>query len=424
LRHKVLTSWEVSGVVKSMAFDLVVGQDVPVNCSRFGIGLSWDHGGRKALDLDLQAIAFDSQGKLLDAVYYNNLKGLGKGLTHSGDEVTGEKTGLDETVWANMQRLPGNVVLIAYVVACYSGGHLRDAMNGRFHLLEDKNANEIGKFALEVSDKEVDLVGALIRGPHGWVFRVIDMPAQDGQHFMDILEPTIGNLVRSVIPGAPRRIKAAFAMEKGSVVDLPQSSQLQSVVAGLGWDTDKGDVDLDVSAVMLDQNCRHVDTVFFGQLTAHGIKHSGDNLTGEGSGDDETIIVALEHVLPTVNQIFFVVNIYTRGTNFSQIANPYCRLCTAGGEEICNFRLEEAGREQGLLMARLFREPGGARWGFQSIGVPCKGSMWKDSLPTIISYGGKNPRDLQPAATSTSLGAAATSTRGVQNERNNNCAIQ
>jgi tellurium resistance protein TerZ len=410
-----------------MSSNVVLGQDVPVNCSRFGVGLSWDHGRTKALDLDLQAIAFDSKGKLLDAVYYNNLKALGKGLTHSGDEVTGEKAGLDEVVWANLQKLPGNVTLVVYVIACHSGGHLRDAKNGRFHLLEDSLSNDVGKFALEASDEEVDLVGALIRGQHGWAFRLIDVPAQDGQHFIDILEPTIGNFVRSVIPGAPRRIKAAFAMEKGSVVDLPKSSQLQSVVAGLGWDTDKGNVDLDVSAVLLDQSCRHVDTVFFGQLSAQGITHSGDNLTGQGSGDDETITVALEHVPPRVNQIFFVINIYTRGTNFSQVANPYCRLYTAGGEEICNYRLDEAGREQGLLVARLFREPGGARWGFQAIGVPCKGSMWKDSMPTIMSYAGKNPRDLQPAATSAGLGDGyrrSGTDHVVQNGCNATCAIQ
>merc|ERR1712008_322264 len=111
--------------------------------------------------------------------------------------------------------------------------------------------------------------------------------------------------------------------------DLPKSSQMKSAVAGLGWDTDKGNVDLDVSAVMLDQSCRHVNTVFYGQLSAQGVTHSGDNLTGQGSGDDETITIALEHVPPRVHQIFFVINIFSRGTNFSQVANPYCRLHTA-----------------------------------------------------------------------------------------------
>lgn len=379
-----------------MASTVQPNQDVSVSCSNFGVALSWDHDRGRTIDLDLQAIAFDSSGKLLDAVYYNNLKALGRGLTHSGDETTGAKCGFDEAVWVNLRQLPESVSLIAFVVACHSGGHLREARNGMFHLLEDSAGRETGKFMLEQSDEEVDLVAALIRGSGGWAFRLVDLPAQDGQHFIDILEPTIGNFVRSVIPGAPRRIKAAFAMEKGSVVDLPKSSALQRVVAGLGWDTSMGAVDLDVSAVMLDGGSNHVETVFFGQLSAQGVTHSGDNLTGHGSGDDETITVELELLPPRVQQIFLLINIYSRGKDFTQVANPYCHLITMDGEEICKYKLEEAGREQGLMMARLFREPGGARWGFQAIGVPCRGSMWKDSLGSVQEYGKKQPRELQP----------------------------
>uniref|UniRef100_A0A7S0AXP3 TerD domain-containing protein n=1 Tax=Pyrodinium bahamense TaxID=73915 RepID=A0A7S0AXP3_9DINO len=366
-----------------------------MNCSKFGIALSWDRVPGRRVDLDLQAIAFDVSGKLLDAVYYNNLKALGRGLTHSGDETTGERSGFDESIWVNFQHLPGNVPLIVFVVACHSGGHLCDARNGKFHLLEDSPSQETGQFQLEDSGEEVDLVGALLRVGGGWAFRLVDVPAQDGQHFIDILEPTIGSFVRQVIPGAPRRIKAAFAMEKGAVVDLPKSSALQSVVAGLGWDTTSGEVDLDVSAVMLDGACSAVQAVFFGNLTALGMQHSGDNLTGAGIGDDETITVELERVPAVVQQIFFLINIYSRARTFNQVANPYCRLVTMAGEEICNYKLREAGNQQGLVMARLFREPGGARWGFQAIGVPCRGQIWKDSMPSVVGHARKQPRDLQ-----------------------------
>merc|ERR1712048_1234647 len=109
--------------------------------------------------------------------------------------------------------------------------------------------------------------------------RLIDSPAQDGKHFIDILEPTIGNYVRQVIPGAPRRIKACFAMEKGDVVDLPRSSHMPTIVAGLGWDAGTSGVDLDVSAVLFDGGNTCVDCCFFGNLEVTGVKHSGDNLT-------------------------------------------------------------------------------------------------------------------------------------------------
>jgi len=387
------------------------------------MALSWDRAGSRALDLDLQALAFDSHGKLLDAVYYNNLKGLGRGITHSGDELTGDKANFDEVVWVNLASLQATVQLVVFVVACYSGGHLKDAKNGHFHVLEDRPDNETGKFRLEKSDEEVDLVGGLMRSGRGWVLRLVDVPAQDGQHFIDILEPTIGNFVRQVIPGAPRRIKAAFAMEKGSMVDLPKSSALKHINAGLGWDTASGDVDLDVSAVLLKQDGSVLDAVFFGNLQTAGVTHSGDNLTGQGSGDDEVISIALERISPLVQQILFVINIYTSGRTFAQVANPYCRISDVNGEEFCQYRLHEAGNQQGLIIARLVREPGNVRWGFQAIGVPCRGKTWQDSMPQVMSYAQAPPKQIQAASGPSRAGPDLSRSPSVVHEECK-CAVQ
>merc|ERR1711988_1319561 len=134
----------------------------------------------------------------------------------------------------------------------------------------------------------------------GWKLRIIDEPAQKGQHFMDIL-PLLAECIRVVIPSAPKRQKVAFAMEKGGVLDLPQD--LGSIRVGLGWDVDEGEVDLDVSAVLLDQGGKDLEAVFFGRLESeHGIVHSGDNLTGEGEGDDEEIRAQLNQIGPQVQQ--------------------------------------------------------------------------------------------------------------------------
>merc|ERR1719230_1235889 len=105
---------------------------------------------------------------------------------------------------------------------------------------------------------------------------------------MDVL-PLLSDTIRLFIPTAPRRQKVAFAMEKGGVLDLPQS--LNAITVGLGWDTDEGEADLDVSAILLDATGNEIETVFFGRLQSHehGIEHSGDNLTGAGEGDDEQI---------------------------------------------------------------------------------------------------------------------------------------
>ncbi|KAF4742781.1 hypothetical protein FOZ63_018905, partial [Perkinsus olseni] len=78
------------------------------------------------------------------------------------------------------------------------------------------------------------------------------------------------------------------------------------------------------------------ETVFFGNLRSErrhsavgAVVHTGDNLTGEGSGDDEQVILHMDQFGPTVYNIFFVINIYTRGVTFAQVANPYCRVVDA-----------------------------------------------------------------------------------------------
>ncbi|CAE7245694.1 terZ [Symbiodinium pilosum] len=336
-----------------------------------------------AVDVDLQAVIVDQKGVIIDAAYYNNMKAL-RCVTHSGDEQTGEKTGMDETVWVMMQRIPQQVKLIIFVVAAHNRGQLKDVTNGVIHVLEDVPGNEVASYRMEQSPKEVDAVLMMIRSESGdWNLRVLDEPAQPGRHFMDILEPTLGNLIRTQIPGAPKRQKVAFAMEKGSMVELPQSSELGKVTAGLGWDVKAGpgpDVDLDVSVVFFSADCHQLGAVFFGNQEEFGVVHSGDNLTGEGSGDDEVITVNLSAIPERVTQMIFSVNIYTPNITFDRVSNAYCRMCSQDGTELARYVLREAQGETGLLIARLMREPGPSRWGFQAIGTFCKGRTWKDSL--------------------------------------------
>jgi len=199
---------------------------------------------------------------------------------------------------------------------------------------------------------------------------------------MDIL-PQLSGVIRSFLPHAPQRQKVAFAMEKGGVLDLPQG--LGQIMVGLGWDVDEGECDLDVSAVLMDQNGHDMEAVFFGRLESeeHGIQHTGDNLTGEGDGDDEQILVNLDRIGGAVQQVFFVVNIYTPQKTFNQVAEPFCRVIDNNtGSELCRYSLRDAGSESGLIIAKIAREAGD-RWGFHALGLPCRGRTYKDSLTQL-----------------------------------------
>merc|ERR1711920_366229 len=172
-------------------------------------------------------------------------------------------------------------------------------------------------------------------------------------------------------------------MEKGGVLDLPQN--LGKVTVGLGWDVDEGECDLDVSAVLVDKSGKDLEAVFFGRLESeeHGIQHTGDNLTGEGDGDDEQVIVHLDRIGSKVQQVYFVVNIYTQQRTFQQVAEPFCRILDdASGSELCRYSLRDAGHESGLIIAKIARETGD-RWEFHALGLPCRGRTYKDSVSQL-----------------------------------------
>eukprot|EP00929_Paragymnodinium_shiwhaense_P098323 TRINITY_DN59811_c0_g1_i2.p1 TRINITY_DN59811_c0_g1~~TRINITY_DN59811_c0_g1_i2.p1 ORF type:complete len:426 (+),score=66.18 TRINITY_DN59811_c0_g1_i2:106-1383(+) len=363
-----------------------IPDDFSLAKQKYGFAASWDAvNGRPAIDLDLQCVVVDERGAIVDCAYYNNLKAVQGAVKHSGDESTGAKSGLDEVVWVNTEKLPPNVSLLIFVLAAYSGGCLEDVANGRLHVLEETRENAIACFQMENSQGTADVVAVMFRtSAGGWSLRIIDEPAQEGQHFMDIL-PLIAETVRCFIPTAPKRQKVAFAMDKGSVMDLPQ--MLSKVTIGLGWDLGAEEIDMDVSAILLDSSAGEVETIFFGREESleHGVKHMGDNVDGEGEGDDEQIEVVLSKVGPVVQQIVFVVNVYTPKKTFLEVASPYCRVLDDSGNqsvELCRYKLDEAGKETGLMVAKLLRERSGG-WSFHALGTFCPGRNYKDSLPHV-----------------------------------------
>ncbi|CAJ1449775.1 unnamed protein product [Effrenium voratum] len=148
----------------------------------------------------------DNAGVIIDCAYYNNLKAV-RAITHSGDETAGKPTGIQELIWANLNKLPAHVSVLVFVVAAYSGGLLQDVQDGRLHVFEEREVNEIGVYEMERSAAGVDVVAAMVRTDVGWKMRIIEEPAEQGQHFMDIL-PLLSRVIGTFLPNAPKRQKA------------------------------------------------------------------------------------------------------------------------------------------------------------------------------------------------------------------------
>ncbi len=170
------------------------------------------------------------------------------------------------------------------------------------------------------------------------------------------------------------------SLSKGGNVSLTKEAPgMTAVVVGLGWDarTTTGEqFDLDASALMLGStgkvpSDRHF--VFFNNKTSPdgAVEHAGDNLTGAGEGDDETIKVDLAAVPGEVEKIVFAVSIYegqARQQGFGQVRNAFIRVVDqAGGAEIARYDLtEDASSETAMLFGELYRN--GGEWKFRAVG--------------------------------------------------------
>ncbi|MFJ9023191.1 TerD family protein [Streptomyces sp. NPDC102259] len=177
-------------------------------------------------------------------------------------------------------------------------------------------------------------------------------------------------------PAAPGKInldKGRVSLQKNQTVSLVKGGRplLSQVKMGLGWEPAfRGkDIDLDASVIAYGPQRNHIDSCYFGKLSIvnGAIKHSGDNLTGEGGGDDEVIVVDLGRLPQEVSGLVFTVNSFS-GQKFTEVAKAYCRLLDAAtGEELVRFDLTGAEPQTGVLMAKLIRQFSG-EWEMTAMG--------------------------------------------------------
>ncbi|MFF9396598.1 TerD family protein [Streptomyces griseoluteus] len=167
--------------------------------------------------------------------------------------------------------------------------------------------------------------------------------------------------------------KGRVSLQKNQTVSLVKGGAplLSRVQMGLGWEPAyRGkDIDLDASVIAYGPQRNAVDSCYFGKLSIlnGAIKHSGDNLTGEGGGDDEVITVDLGRIPPEVTGLVFTVNSFS-GQKFTEVAKAYCRLIDpTSGEELVRFDLTSAEPQTGVLMAKLIRQYSG-EWDMTALG--------------------------------------------------------
>jgi tellurium resistance protein TerD len=200
---------------------------------------------------------------------------------------------------------------------------------------------------------------------------LIDPPAQSGGIFMPV------------------------SLSKGGNVSLTKAAPgLKAVVVGLGWNpraTDGEAFDIDASVFLLNASGKvrsDADFIFYNNLKSSdgSIEHTGDNRTGEGEGDDESVKVNLETVPADLDKLVFGVTIHeadARRQNFGMVAGAYIRVLNAADNaEIARYDLsEDSSTEAAMIFGELYRN--GAEWKFRAVGQGFAGGLG----PMAASFG-------------------------------------
>jgi len=179
----------------------------------------------------------------------------------------------------------------------------------------------------------------------------------------------------------------AISLQKGGRISLSKEAPtLKKVHVGLGWDeraTDGAEFDLDASAFLLNDQGKvrsDSDFIFYNQLESieGSVKHTGDNRTGAGEGDDEVLLLDLERIPTEVKKIVFTVTIHdaeNRSQNFGQVTNAFIRLVNAEtNEEVVRYDLtEDSSIETALIFGEIYRH--NDEWRFSAVGQGYAGGL-------------------------------------------------
>lgn len=188
------------------------------------------------------------------------------------------------------------------------------------------------------------------------------------------------------------------SLVKGQTVSLSKAAPgLAALHIGLGWDPVKkkgflgfgggsDEIDLDASCILFNGAGNVIDMVWFRQLRSKdgAVRHSGDNLTGEGDGDDEVINVDLNALSADVQSLVITVNSF-RGQTFNEVDNAFVRAVDPSkNNELVKFQLNDKGSFTGVIMGVVSRKSG--EWQFQAIGAPQNGRTAEDLAAAARQY--------------------------------------
>jgi stress response protein SCP2 len=347
--------------------------------------LTWDSSG--TVDVDASALLLAENGRVRDDqdfIFYNQPRHETSSVRHAG------KSGGTDTLEIGMAGIEAAVDRVV-LAASADGGTFGQVRGLALRLVDAASGGEIAVFPMTAAAETAFVCGELYRRNGQWKFRAIGQGYSSGLAGLATdfgisidgdPEPTpeIAPAAPAPPPAAPTGATTVVNLDKGRVslrkndrVSLVKTGAppLTKVTMGLGWDPARGkrSIDLDASVIVFDTSAKKLEMVWFGHLKAFdgALRHTGDNVTGKGDGDDEQIKVDLSQLPANVAHLVFTINSF-RGHKFTDIERAFCRLVDdQSGAELVRFDLSEAQRRTAVLMVALSRTPNGT-WEMRALG--------------------------------------------------------
>ncbi|MVU75790.1 stress protein [Nocardia sp. ET3-3] len=336
--------------------------------------------------IDLSALLLTDQGTVradTDLIFYNQPTGSGVQLVPGQNAVA-----------VSLRSVPQGVAHIRIVVTLDDrDGRLGDYPPPHIGIADDRG-NPLYEYVIDGLGNETTVAAVdLDRGSDGWYTRAVGFGHPRG--FAALLADHGVSVSNSPQPARPPAPAIAPVLRSGDTVALRrQGADLSFVKMGLGWDpvhvqhkwgSRPAEIDLDASALMYAGNDL-VDVAYYGQLVTKdgAIRHSGDNLTGEGKGDDEVITVDLTRVGSHVTAIIFVITSYA-GHTFERVRNAFWRLIDGTtSTELTRSNLSAGGPHTGMVVAKVHREDG--IWKVQALGHPIQAGHPVEAAAQVGKY--------------------------------------
>ena len=355
-------------------------------CGTVRVGVAWDHSFTERTDFDLSAVLYDQYGNNIDAVFYNNLNWNNSAIIHSGDNRSGEGAGDDETITLDIARLDC-VVSVFFLVTAHSGGDTNTSVKGDFSVYNNSATVYNTKFE-SAKKNNAFLLSCLFRSQMGFQLFHFNKSGK-GRTFSDAMYLIDEELNKFYTPQQlierPAVINRVYSLHKGDVFVLNRN--LTNVRLGLGWDPADGfgNIDVDASLGVFDANIQNITNIYFGHKSDFNgaIVHSGDNLTGQGEGEDEKISIDLNRLPPHVMYIVACVSIYSGATSFSTINRCFALLRDVSGKELCHYNLSQSYTSRAVIMCALHRRETGL-WALECIGAPASNGTIQGNISDIV----------------------------------------